>query len=382
MTVDSPKYTVLYNNKNITADISQYMLSLTYSDKTHGESDEVNIELEDVDGKWENAWYPEQGATMTVTMGRLKCGVFEIDEIELKGPPSTVTIKAMATGITSSVRTKKSDAHENKTLKQIAEKVADKNGLTVEGQIPDITLERVTQNKETDVAFLKRISEKYGVIFSIRGKVITFTSVYDLEARKSSFTIDRTDLANWSLKDKASGMIKEAKVQSKNAKKGEKIQANLDYQKYIEENPSYTATETANENTGVSDGYAENQQQGEAMAKAIMHTSASNQQEGSISLQFNDLACAGNSFLLTGLGKLSGKYHIKGSTHKIDRSGGGTSDLEIKRLQVADKSQQKSKKKTKQQPKDVKVSRAFDPGNIPGLEIRGGFGANTGFVTQ
>jgi len=355
MRIPKPKYTVLYNNKSITADISKYMLSITYSDKTHGESDEVNIELEDVDGRWQNAWYPEQGATLTVTMGRLKCGVFEIDEIELKGPPSTVTIKGMATGITNPVRTKKSDAHENKTLKQIAEKVAQKNSLTVEGAIPEITLGRVTQNKETDVSFLKRISEKYGVLFSIRGKVITFTSIYDLEARGTSFTLDKTDLSNWNLKDKASGMVKEAKVQSKNAKKNSKIDVSVDLEKFHQENPQYTKQATANSNSAVTDGYAENDQQGEAVAKAIMHTSASNQQEGSVSLQFNDLACAGNSFLLTGLGRLSGKYHIKGSTHKIDRSGGGTSDLEIKRLQVAEKSQQVSKVKPKQQPKNVPV---------------------------
>jgi len=213
----------------------------------------------------------------------------------------------------------------------------------------------VTQNKETDVAFLKRISEKYGVLFAIRGKVITFTSIYSLEARNTAFTLDKTDLANWNLKDKASGMIKEANVQSKNAKKNSSVDVKLGLEQFHKDNPQYTEQKTANANSAVTDTYVENKQQGEAITKAVMHLSASNQQEGSVSLQFNDLACAGNSFLLTGLGKLSGKYHIKGSTHKIDRSGGGTSDLEIKRLQVAEKSQQVSSKKAKQQPKNVPV---------------------------
>ena len=115
MTVSLPKFTVLYNNKNITTDIAKYMLSITYSDKTSGESDEIEIELDDTDGLWQNSWYPEKGAKLTLTIEELKCGVFEIDEIEIKGPPDTVSIRAMATGITNSLRTKKSDAHENKT---------------------------------------------------------------------------------------------------------------------------------------------------------------------------------------------------------------------------------------------------------------------------
>lgn len=354
-TVSNTPYSITYNNRNITADISRFLLSLTYSDKTEGESDEVSIELEDVDGLWQNNWYPEKGANLTVTIGALNCGKFQIDEIQLQGPPSTVTIRGMATGITNSLRTRKSDAHENKTLKQIAEKVAAKNNLTIEGEIPDITLSRTTQNKETDLNFLKRIAGRYGVLFSVRGTVITFTSVYSLENRGASFSVDKTDLSSYTIKDKADGMIKAAKVQSKNAKKNSKVEVNLDFEKYKQENPGYTAPATESGNDGVGYPYAENTQQGEAAAKAIMHVSASNQQEGNISMQFNPLACAGNNFTLTGIGKLSGKYHIKSSSHKIDRSG-GVSECEIKRLQTPTKSQQVSSAKPKQKPKDVPVS--------------------------
>lgn len=353
--VPQTAFSVTYNNKNITADISKYLLSLTYSDKTEGESDEVSIELEDVDNLWQNNWYPEKGANLVVTIGSLKCGTFEIDEIQIQGPPSTVTIRGMATGIRNSLRTRKSDANENKTLKQIAEKIAAKNNLTIAGDIPDITIRRVTQNKETDVAFLKRISSMYGVIFSVRGTSITFTSIYGLELREASFSVDKTELSQYNIKDKADGMIKEAKVKSKNAKKNEKVEANLDFEKYKQENPGYTAPPTENGNDGVAYPYAENKQQGEAIAKAIMHLSATNQQEGNLTMQFNPLACAGNNFTLTGLGKLSGKYNIKSSSHRIDRSG-AISEVEIKRLQTPTKSQQITTVKPKQKPKDVPVS--------------------------
>lgn len=362
-TVPQTVFSVTYNNRNITADISRFLLSLSYSDKTQGETDEVSIELEDVDHLWQNNWYPEKGANIVVTIGSLNCGIFQIDEIELQGPPSTVTIRGIAVGITNSLRTRRSDAHENKTLKQIAEKIASKNNLTIEGDIPDITLSRTTQNKETDVAFLKRISAAYGIIFSVRGSVITFTSVFTLEQRGASFTVDKSDISRYSIKDKADGMIKSAQVKSKNSKKNEKVSVNLEFEKYKQDNPSYTAPATENKNDGVAYPYAENQQQGEAIAKAIMHLSASNQQEGNLTMQFNPLAVAGNNFTLTGLGKLSGKYNIKSSSHKIDRSGAVT-EVEIKRLQTPTPQQQITNKPKLQQVKNIPVRDAKLRANV------------------
>lgn len=359
-TIRKPNFSVLYNNRNITSDIAKYMLSITYNDKTAGESDEIEIELEDVDNLWQNSWYPEKGAKLFVTIENLKCGTFEIDEIEIKGPPDTVTIRGMATGITNSLRSKKSDAHENKTLKQIASTVAQKNGFTISGDIPDITFSRTTQNQETDLAFLKRISSQYGIVFSVRDNVITFTSVYGLEARNSSFILDKLDLSSYTLKDKATGMIKSASVKSKNAKKNSSVSTDLEYNDWLKKE-GYKYPDVTNKDTAVSHEKVENKQQADAKAKAIIHLSASNQQEGSFELQGNTLAVAGNNFDLSGLGILSGKWNVLTSSHKIDKSGGYTTSIECKRLQTPTKAQQKTIKKTKQKPKNIVVN----AGKIP-----------------
>lgn len=358
MKILATAFTVLYNTKNITADIAKYMLSITYKDKTHGESDEIEIEVEDVDALWSNGWYPEKGAKLTVTMGALKCGVFQIDEIEFKGPPTTVSIRGMATGITSSLRSKKSDAHENKTLKQIAQKVAAKNGLTVSGEVPEITIGRVTQNKETDLAFLKRVAGTYGIVFSVRDTKIIFTSVYDLEKRASSFVLDVTDLKGYSLKDKADAPKKSKSIHG-NSKSNEKIEAEKDYNEW-ESEEGYKYEDTASEDEEVDYSYSENKQQSEAKAKAVMHLSAKNQFEGNIDIsseEFYDLACAGNNFQLNGIGKLSGKYHIESSTHQLDKSGGRSVSCDIKRLQIPEKHTQITVKKVKQQPKNTPAFR-------------------------
>jgi len=374
MRVEAPKFSVLYNGKNITADIAKYMLSITYNDKTAGESDEIDIELEDVDGRWQNSWYPEKGATLTVTMGALNCGVFEIDEIEIKGPPSTVNIRGAAMGIKNSLKSTKSDAHEKKTLKQIAEKVASGNNLTISGDVPEITIDRVTQNKETDLGFLKRISKDYGIVFSVRGSVITFMSVYTLEARGTVTTIDITDLSGYNAKDKTDAP-KSTKSVHANAKKNEKIEVNQDFEAW-KQKEGYSAPASKSGTNITSYSKSDNKQQAEAKAKAVMHTSATNQFEGNFEMERNDLMCAGNNFNLTGLGILSGKWHIISSSHKIDKSGGGSTSVECKRLKTPLKSDQVTVKKKKQQPKSVKVVKGsldynkdvfglYDPFNNP-----------------
>lgn len=354
MNVPFTDFSVFYNNRNITNDISKYLISLQYTDKVAGESDEVQIKLEDVDTLWQNGWYPEKGAKLTVKIARLNCGVFEIDQIDIEGPPSTVTIRGIATGITGSLRTRKSDAHENKTLRQIVDKVAKSNNLTVSGEIPDVLIGRETQNKETDLSFLKRVAEKYGVVFSVRDNTITFTSVFSLETRSASFSLNVSDLKNYRFSDKADPP-KSSKSVHGNAKKNARVEVNQEFEDY-KKKEGYTAPSSVSGDTSVNYGYSENKQQSELKAKSVMHVSASNQFEGNFSIQGNELACAGNNVGINGLGNLSGVYHIKTSTHTIDKSSGYTTECEVKRTQVSVKSNKITSKRPKTKPSDVAIN--------------------------
>lgn len=323
----TPYYQVLYNGKNITADISRHLLSLSYSDKTEGESDELQIELEDKDKLWQNEWYPEKGSTLTAELGmkdglKLDCGTFMIDEIELSGPPDVVSIRALAVGIHGRLKTQKGGRnHEGKTLTEIVRTIASINGFTVQGTIADIRFGRIAQHRETDLQFLSRLAAEYGHTFSIRGKVLVFTKTDELEARSSSLTFDRSELISFSVRDKTAGIYKRAVVKFHNP----------------ETNELSEYSENADADTAIDDDLeiktkAENKQQAEAKAKAALHRANTLMQSGSISVPGNILMIAGNNVDLTGLGLLSGKYHILNSTHNIDKSGGYTVDAEIKRV--------------------------------------------------
>ncbi len=325
------EYTILYNNKNITNDISQYVTSITYTDKTSKDADDIEINLEDKRQLWQNEWYPTKGAKISLQINYLgnvlNCGTFQIDEIVLSGAKDSgdiVTIKAISAGISKKIRTLKSFAHENKTLREIANTIAVANGLTLLGSIPNITIQRNTQYRETDLAYLYRLSKQYGLVFSIRDNQLLFYDVYELENRNAVRVIKKSDLTDYSINDKSFLTYSAARVRYHNPKTKSVV----------------TKTVTANGDTlnmpksDIKELHvkAENQQQAELKAKAALHAANSLQQGGTISLPGNTLYVAGNNIELQELGYLSGKYHITQSSHNISKDGGYACTLEIKRL--------------------------------------------------
>lgn len=133
--VRKPAFKVIYDGTNITADVSADLISLQYTDRLTGESDEVSITVDASVNPWLTDWYPKKGSTLDVEMGyeddMFPCGKFTIDEMDVQGFPFTLSIKALSAGANSPARTKKSKAYETQSLKEIADAIAAANGYTI-----------------------------------------------------------------------------------------------------------------------------------------------------------------------------------------------------------------------------------------------------------
>lgn len=328
-------YEIIYNGANITKSVLPYVISFTYTDKTNGESDELEIALEDKDGLWRNQWYPKKEDTITARITNLgnvlECGTFTIDEISGSGGNSgnTITLKGIAAGINIAMRTKRSYAHENKTLREIANTIASKNGLTVEGNVPDIRIGRRTQYRMTDLHFLQKLGNEFGLEFSVRDKKLIFTSIFGLEDKSPVLTFKPGDLISWSITDKTADTYKNAEVAYNDPQTKEVISSEKD-----EDNEAFMS---AKPDTLVLTDRVENKQQAEVKAKVALYNANSLQQEGSLEIPGNVYAVAGlNCALQAPMGKFSGVYYIKSSTHSVSRGGGYKTSLEIKRVGMSD----------------------------------------------
>lgn len=329
MSVPTPKVVVTYEGRDITASITPSLMEVIYIDCLEGESDSVELVLEDVDRRWQGAWYPQHGDRVSVQMGYadaplLPCGDFEIDEVELDGPPDVVRIKALGAGVKRSVRTPVGRAYEDTTLADIAATVARRNRLQLTGEIDQIKISRVTQAYETDLTFLKRVSEEYGYSFSVRGSTLGFFRRAALKGAKPALTIDRADVSSYRLRDKVHGVATAATVSyhDPRAKRTRK---------------SKTKDVVAKTNQCSADelklnARAETDQQATLKANAALELANEDQTGASLTLFGNVRLMAGLNVLLTGFGRMCGKYTITQSRHRFSRSAGYGTELELKRV--------------------------------------------------
>lgn len=442
---------ITYNQKDVTSDLTPYLKAISYTDHVKGEADDISLEFENIAGKWLNEWYPNKGDRLDVLITQddntLNCGTFQIDEIDLSGDKSggdTVRIKGIATAITKALRTKKSKAHEGKTLKEIAQTVADANGLELVdnttytvtsktfndngksllkaaaicrnaaktkslatadlatainevktifatelrligrdsdaqalsnaaniilpnlgvqrlstaqenntlnalaliledlaqafktqsytstfSRLNQIKVERETQFRETDLAFLSKLAAQYGIVFSVKGNQLIFTALSDIEKRATTLSLDLADLIRYSFTDKATKVYKSASVKYHNPKLSELIQGE---QVANNDSDSISYNQETSEDILEVHTKAETPQQAEYKAKAALHEANSNGTTGEIEIKGNIKYVAGVNFSLTSLGKLSGVWTITTSTHSANKNNNLATMLQIKKI--------------------------------------------------
>jgi len=325
-------YKVTYAGKDITADISASVISISYTDNVEGESDELVLEIEDTTGKWREAWYPDQGATLTATMeyggASLDCGTFEIDMIEFMGPPGTVTVRALAAGVKKAMRTKRSRAYEDVTLSDIASRIAAAYSLTVEGTVRPVKIKRATQHRKQDLRFLTELALEYGYSFSVRGTRLVFTSLDSIEAGAAVFQVTPGDVTSYSFRDQIVGTYAGAAVAWHNPETNEAITG-------TEEAPASIGFKIPGVNLNLLEirTKAEDSTQAKEKAAAALREANTKKVTAALSMPADPRLCSGINVGLSGFGaKLSGKFHILRATHTINRGNGYTTDIEAKKI--------------------------------------------------
>lgn len=318
-----PQWILVYEGKDITARISPYVLSASYTDHLSGEADEIEIVIENRDQRWLNEWLPQKGDQVALRFGYMgdalmEAGEFQVDEVEYNGPPDTVTIKGLAAGVKASLRTKRSAAYERQTLKKIASVIAKRHGLTMRGKVPAITMARSTQHKETDLAYLKRLADTFGLVFSVKGTDLVWHDLDALDQASSVIQVKRQGLkGRYTLRTKSNSVYRACTVTYFSAKLKREI--------------SHTFKAK-----GISTGdvlrlvqRAESKAQAERMATAALRRSNGRQTEGSFTLQGDIKMRAGRNVDLVGWGNLDGQYQILKAAHRIERGAGYSVEVEF-----------------------------------------------------
>lgn len=173
-----PGFMLKLESKDITGNISARLISLTMTDNRGFEADQLDIELDDADGL---VALPVRGAVLTLWLGwkdsaLVNKGSFTVDEVEHRGAPDTVTIRARSADFRGSLNSRREESWHDKTLGAIVEVIAARNKLTaaVAPELAKIPLPHIDQAQESDAKFLTRLADRNGGEVSIKAGKLLF----------------------------------------------------------------------------------------------------------------------------------------------------------------------------------------------------------------
>jgi hypothetical protein len=182
MTIDAgasmaPAFMLTLNSQDITRNISDRLISLSLADNRGFEADQLDIELDDTDGLVE---LPTRGAVLSLFLGwqgaaLIGKGQFTVDEIEHRGAPDTLTIRARSADFRGTLNSRRETSYHDTTLGALLETIAGRNKLTasVAPQFAGIPVPHIDQSQESDAKFLTRLAERNGAEVSVKmGKLL------------------------------------------------------------------------------------------------------------------------------------------------------------------------------------------------------------------
>ena len=306
----------LYNGVNATAQLAPDLASFTYTDVASGESDSIDLEINDRQRKWIGPWFPAKGDRIQPTIqtenwdaeGERKeypCGSFGVDDYGFKGGPIQLSLKALALPVDSNFKTTdRTETYEATTLQQIGQIIADRAGIALYFEAPDLSIEKVEQNKQNDCDFYNGLVKKYGLALKIYNDRLVVFSEAAYEAAEPKLVLTERDFEpDWTWDTKTTGTYTGVRYQYTNSEK----------------NLTFTVTAGGGDRILTCNEAAENLTEATAIALAAVNEANKDTTTLQITMKARPGLIATDCVEIKGLGKLSGKYYAQ----KVESSVGG-----------------------------------------------------------
>lgn len=312
---------IVYNNKDISSDLKNFLTDVSYNDPLSDQADDLSLTVDNCLKLWNNEWLPEKGATLKASFiynlngqeTEYPIGLFEIDEIGITGPPSRAEIKAVSIPENSGLRgVDKNRAWEKYKLSAIAQDIAVATNMKlIYSADTDPELERAEITEESYLDFLQKLCTDNGMALKVSGGNIAIFEEYKYEQEEPAGEIDFNviRLADYSFTSKLRDVYKACHVKYTDTKKGINIEATFT-------DPNKQTGQTLEINKQVT-SIAE----AEKLAKQELRNKNKEEFTAEIELDTAVFYYAGQTLTLKNFGQFDGKYIITNMSFSI---GSGT----------------------------------------------------------
>jgi phage protein D len=169
----TPAFKIIAEGENITAMIADRLLDLKITDKAGVESDEVSITIDD---RAQLVEFPKVDAEIEVSLGYVgqalvTMGIYIVDEVEVSGPPRSMTIRAKAADMNKGLKSPKERSFVDIEFGDLVKTIAGEHGLepAISEDLAKRFLGHIDQT-ESDLQLLTRICAEQSAIMKIADK--------------------------------------------------------------------------------------------------------------------------------------------------------------------------------------------------------------------
>ena len=310
----TPIFKIEANGKDVTTALQADIVSISFSDEDGNQSDEITIK---VAGDFKRPKYEDE---LKLWLGYKEtslffCGAFLVQTTERDR--SGVTITATGADFSSALKAKRDTSYEELSIKEVAAMVADRHGLKLKSDFDDLLVTHISQTKESDLAFLKRLASEYNGIFSIKNGTLVLLKRIDGEKASDTLPVFNIDA------DECSGNTPIIK----HANKTLYLSCTASWQD-TKENEAKSITVGSGDPILKLDGNFKTAAEAQAKAEAKLQKSNRGTRSGSISMYGKEIY-AGGILRLSGAGEDNGDYSIKTVSHNFSK--GWSMSIEIEK---------------------------------------------------
>lgn len=317
-----------YEHVNITDNIKGSLKTFSYTDMASKETDSISITLQDRERKWMGSWAPVKGdhisaSAMFQDWGSegdhwgIYCGLFEVDDISMSGPPASCTIGAVSIPRSEAFNEEERTKNwEEVTVREIALEIAGRAGISLYYEAEDISITSLEQDRQTDCKFLYSVCEKYGLAMKVFAEKIVIFDEAVYEASDPVAALYYQDFSKYSYRSKLEGTYTGAKIAYSDPGTGE------------------THMVTVGGGSRIKEINEEADSAIDAQKKAIAALNNANKNDTTFSgtVMARKELIASRCISISGMGTMDGVYYLDKVVTRIGGSGASTQDFTAHRV--------------------------------------------------
>jgi phage protein D len=175
-----PVFKVVVGDTDVTRRLESHLSSMTLVACREDHADQLELEIEDTAGR---IAMPRKGVNIEVSLGFDASGMclqgsYVVDEVEHRGAPDTITVRARSARMAGPLATRKERSWSDTTVGHLVKVIAGEHGLTprVSDKLASETVSQLDQT-ESDMALLRRLGKHFDAVTTVKHGCLIFAPI-------------------------------------------------------------------------------------------------------------------------------------------------------------------------------------------------------------